>query len=282
MAHGSADVWSHQELFKLDHAGKMLWQSGCPPDIFDSTGQLWGHPIYDWDAHENSNFSWWIDRIKHIYGMVDIMRIDHFNGLVKYWEIPAKDNNGINGRWVNAPGEKLLDAMIKEIGLRPILAENLGEAASDAEPLLKKFGIPGMKILQMILGNDEIFEEMDSSNVVYTGTHDNDTSVGWFQSKFEQSYQQKKNKVGQDSKDAVLTLKDGGSQVNWDMIKMAIESPAKISIIPLQDILGLDSRARMNTPGTVGRNWEWRFDPNLLTSDLKERLLSITASAGRI
>ena len=282
VAHDSADVWANQDLFKLDDAGKMLAQSGCPPDIFDSTGQLWGHPIYNWEAHENLNFSWWIARIRYAYRMVDIIRIDHFNGLAKYWEVPAKDNNGINGRWVKAPGEKLLDSLVKEIGVRPIFAENLGEAASDAEPLLTKFGIPGMKILQMTLGNGENFSEMDSSNVVYTGTHDNDTSVGWFQSNFEESYQQKKDKVGQDRKQVLPMFGSGRSQVNWEMIKMVIESPAKISIIPLQDILGLGSRARMNTPGTVGQNWEWRFDPDMLTSDLKERLLRMTAAAGRV
>jgi 4-alpha-glucanotransferase len=213
--------------------------------------------------------------------MVDMVRIDHFNGFVKYWEVPAMDKNGLNGYWMQAPGEKLLDTLMKELGKQPILAENLGEAAPDVEPLLKKFGIPGMKVLQMSFGNGDNPAEMDSSNVVYTGTHDNDTTVGWFHTGAGQANRQTKNGIDRERKQVLDILGSDGSEIHWDMIKLALDSPADIAIIPLQDILGLDSRARMNTPGTVGQNWVWRFDPDLLTPDLKERLLNLTTAAGR-
>lgn len=281
VAHDSADVWANQDLFKLDEAGHMIGQSGCPPDFFVKTGQIWGHPIYDWPKHEKTGFKWWIERIGHLYEMVDMVRIDHFNGFVKYWEVPAMDKNGLNGFWMQAPGEKLLDTLIKELGTQPILAENLGEAAPDAEPLLKKFGIPGMKVLQMSFGNGDNPAEMDSSNVVYTGTHDNDTTVGWFHTGAGQANRQTKNGIDRERIQVLDILGSDGSEIHWDMIKLALDSPADIAIIPLQDILGLDSRARMNTPGTVGQNWVWRFDPDLLTPDLKERLLNLTTAAGR-
>jgi 4-alpha-glucanotransferase len=213
--------------------------------------------------------------------MVDIIRIDHFNGFAKYWEVPAMDKNGLNGYWMQAPGEKLLDTLTKELGMQPILAENLGEAAPDAEPLLKKFGIPGMKILQMSVGNDYNPAEMDSSNVVYTGTHDNDTTVGWFHTGTGQANLHTEGEIDWERKQALAILGSNGSEIHWDMIKLALNSPADTAIIPLQDILGLGSTARMNTPGTVGQNWEWRFDPDLLTPGLKERLLNLTTAAGR-
>ena len=281
VAHDSADVWANQGLFKLDKAGHMTVQSGCPPDFFVKTGQIWGHPIYDWLRHEKTGFKWWIERIGHLLEMVDMVRIDHFNGFIKSWEIPAMDKNGLNGYWMQAPGDKLLDTLTKKLGQQPILAENLGEAASDAEPLLKKFGIPGMKVLQMSFGNGNDPTEMDSSNVVYTGTHDNDTTVGWFRAGAERGNRQTKTMIDWERKQVLDILGSDGSEIHWDMIKLALNSPADLAIIPMQDILGLDSRARMNTPGTVGQNWMWRFDPDLLTSDLKEQLLSLTTGAGR-
>ena len=281
VAHDSADVWANQGLFKLDKAGHMTVQSGCPPDFFVKTGQIWGHPIYDWLRHEKTGFKWWIERIGHLLEMVDMVRIDHFNGFIKSWEIPAMDKNGLNGYWMQAPGDKLLDTLTKKLGQQPILAENLGEAASDAEPLLKKFGIPGMKVLQMSFGNGNDPTEMDSSNVVYTGTHDNDTTVGWFRAGAGQGNRQTKTMIDWERKQVLDILGSDGSEIHWDMIKLALNSPADLAIIPMQDILGLDSRARMNTPGTVGQNWMWRFDPDLLTSALKEQLLSLTTEAGR-
>jgi 4-alpha-glucanotransferase len=191
------------------------------------------------------------------------------------------DKNGLNGYWMQAPGDKLLDTLTKELGKQPILAENLGEAAPDVEPLLKKFGIPGMKVLQMSFGSNKNPAEMDSSNVVYTGTHDNDTTVGWFHTGAGQANRQTKTVIDLEQKQVLDILGSDGSKIHWDMIKLAIDSPADIAIIPMQDILGLDSRARMNTPGTVGQNWMWRFDPDLLTPDLKEQLLSLTTGAGR-
>ena len=281
VAHESADVWANQELFKLDQDGCMIVQSGCPPDLFQETGQLWGHPIYNWDIHEKTEFSWWLSRIEYLFRMVDIIRIDHFNGLVKYWEVPAEDRNAVNGAWIQAPGEKLLEKMIKELGKKPIMAENLGEAASDSEPLLKKFGIPGMQIVQISIDNGNTLADIDTNNVIYTGTHDNDTALGWFKNKVSNSAHDKKGD-SELKKDTLSLIKSDGYEIHWDMTRLALDSSADIAIIPLQDILGLDSQSRMNMPGTVGKNWEWRFDPDLLTSEIKKKLLNMTVAAGRV
>ena len=282
VAYNSADVWANQKLFKLNDQRKMLVQSGCPPDYFIETGQVWGHPIYDWDYHEASEYSWWTDRIEHLFDLVDIVRIDHFNGFAKYWEIPANDDNGLNGKWVKGPGEKLFNAIVKKVGPKPILAEDLGEASEDAAVIREIFNIPGMKILQMSFSNSSPLEKIDPNNVVYTGTHDNDTAVGWFYARPNNENKQAILEFDQERKNAEKVLNLNGYDVNWKMVEFTLNANANTSIIPMQDILGLDSSSRMNIPGTIGDNWSWRMAPGLLTLDIKQHLRQLTEQSNRI
>jgi len=286
ISHDSADVWANVELFKLDEKGHMKFQSGCPPDFFLEDGQVWGHPIYDWDAHQKSHYAWWIARFKHLFTLVDVVRIDHFNGFAKYWEIPLPPSNGSTGRWVDGPGEALLKAVTEKIGSQPIIAEDLGEAAVYSEPLKEMFHIPGMKILQMSFGketpmNGSIPELNQPNLVVYTGTHDNDTSIGWFHAKPGNGNTQSEKDIAFERNQALALLESDGSEINWDFISFVLNSKANTAIIPLQDILGLDTRARMNIPGTVGGNWEWRFQQGQLTDELIERMKKLTEESDR-
>lgn len=287
ISHDSADVWANPELFKLDEQGHMIFQSGCPPDFFLKEGQLWGHPIYDWDAHKKSNYIWWIARINHLFTLVDIVRIDHFNGFAKYWEIPMDQSNSSTGKWVKGPGETLLLAVKKSIGSKPIIAEDLGEAAVDSKPLKEMFNIPGMKILQMSFGKDESLNgsipALDQKNiVVYTGTHDNDTSIGWFRAKSGKGNTQTTEEIAVERKQALTLLGTDGSEINWDFISYALNSKSNTAIIPLQDILGLDSKARMNIPGTIKGNWEWRFQKDQLTKPIMKRMKILTEESNRL
>jgi len=277
----SADVWANQSLFKLSNNGDMIVQSGCPPDFFIETGQNWGHPIYDWVEHRKNNFEWWTSRITHLFQRVDIVRIDHFNGFVKFWEVPAEDDNGNRGYWVEGPGRTLFNAITNQIGRKPILAEDLGEASKDAAVLMEKFGIPGMKILQMSFGNGHPFDSMSEDTVVYTGTHDNDTSIGWYNAEFENGSTQSEQDFLNERQHAKKILNLDGHDVNWKMVEFTLNANANTSIIPMQDVLGLDSSARMNTPGTVGGNWEWRMSPGMLTQDIKQHLRQLTEKSKR-
>jgi len=277
----STDVWRKKKLFKLTSRGKMKVQSGCPPDFFIETGQTWGHPIYDWAQHEKTGFIWWTERIAHLFELVDIIRIDHFNGFAKYWEVPAKDNNGLQGKWVTGPGEKLFNSIFEKVGTKPILAEDLGEAAEAAAVLRETFGIPGMKILQMSFSNGKPFQKLAPNNVVYTGTHDNDTAVGWFRAQPGNGTTQSSKDFIEERKNAKKILKTNGQDVSWKMMEYTLNSNANTAIIPMQDVLGLDSTSRMNTPGTIGGNWEWRMNPGLLTREIKQRVFNLTKNSKR-
>jgi len=287
ISHDSADVWANPELFKLDKNGNMRFQSGTPPDFFIEKGQLWRHPIYDWDVHEKTNYQWWIRRFKYLFNLVDIVRIDHFNGFAKYWEIPIGRNNGSIGEWINGPGEKLFLTLKNEIGLKPIMAEDLGEAAPDAKIIRDKFDIPGMKILQTSFWENDLSEdpipELNHENIVmYTGTHDNDTAIGWFQTKPGKESQQSKEENHLERKRMLEFLHTDGSEINWDFISLALNSKASTAIVPLQDILGLDTKARMNIPGTVDGNWEWRYQEDQLTNDIIKRMRELTIESNRL
>ena len=277
----SVDVWANQSLFKLSNNGNMIVQSGCPPDFFIESGQNWGHPIYDWVEHRKNNFEWWTSRITHLFQRVDIVRIDHFNGFAKFWEVPAKDDNGYRGYWVKGPGEALFDAIKNKLGTKPILAEDLGEASKDAAVLREKFGIPGMKILQMSFGNGHPFDSISENTVVYTGTHDNDTSIGWYNAEFENGTTQSEQDFLNERQHAKNILNLDGNNVNWKMVEFTLNANANTSIIPMQDVLGLDSSARMNIPGTVGGNWEWRMSPGMLTQEIKQHLRQLTEKSNR-
>jgi len=277
----SADVWANQALFKLSNKGDMIVQSGTPPDFFIELGQIWGHPIYEWEEHKKNNFEWWTFRIAHLFQRVDIVRIDHFNGFAKFWEVPAEDDNGARGYWVKGPGETLFNAITNQIGTKPILAEDLGEASKDAAVLRGKFGIPGIKILQMSFGNGHPFDSMSEDTVVYTGTHDNDTSIGWYNAEFENGSTQSEQEFLNERQHAKNVLKLDGKDVNWKMVEFTLNANANTSIIPMQDVLGLDSSARMNTPGTIGGNWEWRMSPGMLTQKIKQQLRQLTEKSNR-
>ena len=271
----SSDVWMNQELFKLDEDCKMQFQSGVPPDYFMESGQLWGHPIYDWQKHQDSNFAWWINRIDHMMKYVDIIRIDHFNGLAKYWEIPIKDVDATQGQWVEAKGSELLENVFKNNGNVNLIAEDLGEAAADAAILRNKHDIPGMSILQFSFYEIENLRDMEENTVLYTGTHDNDTSIGWYESL--------NDKLSKNEIDTLKNvLKSDLKEVNWHMIEYSLQSRAMTVIVPIQDILGLGSDARMNTPGTINdENWSWRMNGNELKNSMMEKMKNITEKANR-
>ena len=271
----SSDVWMNQELFKLDENCKMQFQSGVPPDYFMESGQLWGHPIYDWQKHQDSNFAWWINRIDHMMKYVDIIRIDHFNGLAKYWEIPIEDVDATQGQWVEAKGSELLENVFKNNGNVNLIAEDLGEAAADAAILRNEYDIPGMSILQFSFYEPNDLKDMEENTVLYTGTHDNDTSIGWYGSLNE--------KLTESEIDLLKNILELSSkEVNWSMIEYSFQSPATTVIVPIQDILGLGSDARMNTPGTISnRNWSWRMAPDELKDFMMKKVKNITQRTNR-
>jgi 4-alpha-glucanotransferase len=283
VTHDSAEVWANPELFSLNNNGDMTFVSGVPPCFFSKTGQLWGHPLYQWKAHETSHYKWWKSRFNKLYKMVDIIRIDHFNGIAKYWKVPAGSSTAMNGEWVEGPGENLFEEIFNCVGENAIIAEDLGEAEQEAAELKNKYGIPGMKILQFAFGNGHKSypHNYPENCVVYTGTHDNDTTVGWFHSQPGEGNTQTKNKIKAERRNVLKYLKTDGKEIHWDMIKTALSSKANTVIIPLQDILGLDSSARMNVPGTVSGNWRWRFDWIMLTEEKMHRMKKLTTKFNR-
>jgi 4-alpha-glucanotransferase len=275
VAYQSADVWSHQELFELDENGRPPVVAGVPPDYFSETGQLWGNPLYRWDVHEKTGYAWWIARLRHALQQADLVRIDHFRGFVAYWEVPADAPNAINGRWVAGPGEKLFEAFEKAFPDLPIIAEDLGLITPDVIELRDKFRLPGMRILQFAFaeGDDHPFlpQNYVPNTVAYTGTHDNDTMVGWWNTASDKE----KNNARQH-------LRSDDTKIHWDMIRALSASQANIVIFPLQDVLGLPSEHRMNYPGHPAGNWEWRFCWDQVQRWHSERLAEIAAKNGRL
>lgn len=254
----SADVWANPELFQLEEDGYPTVVAGVPPDYFSETGQLWGNPLYDWDVHEKQGYAWWISRIKGQLKMVDIIRIDHFRGFDTYWAVPYGEKTAINGKWLDGPKEKLFLAIQKELGKElPIWAEDLGDINEDVVKLRDRFEFPGMKILQFAFedlnDNDMMPHHHVPNCICYTGTHDNDTTVGWYRSAPKAS--QKKVRA---------YMNTGATNISWAFIRTALGSVAKYVVIPLCDIMSLGSEARMNTPGKAAGNWSWRFEEKAL------------------
>lgn len=249
----SSDAWANKELFQLDDEGYPTVIAGVPPDYFSKTGQIWGNPLYNWDYHKKTNYEWWIQRIRHQLTQTDIFRIDHFRGFEAYWSIPVGEETAINGKWVKGPGNDFFDHIMKAFdGELPIIAEDLGIITPEVEALRDDYNLPGMRILQFAfndLGDSSYLPYNYVENCVcYTGTHDNDTTVGWYL------------KASPESQDkARRYLSCDGRNIHWDMIRLAMGSVARYVIFPLQDIFGLDSDARMNTPGTSKNNWAWCF-----------------------
>ncbi|MCT4562889.1 MAG: 4-alpha-glucanotransferase [Maledivibacter sp.] len=275
VAEDSADVWANSELFLLDNQYKPIKVSGCPPDAFSETGQLWGNPIYNWSVMEKRGFRWWIERIQANSRLYDITRIDHFRGFESYWEIPYGDETAINGRWVKGPGIKLFNGIKDALGEIDIIAEDLGYLTEEVISFREETGFPGMKVLQFAFDtreeSDYLPHNYEKNCIVYTGTHDNDTVDGWFE-----------NSNIDDVKHAIkyLNLKEEEGY-NWGFIRGAWSSVANIAIAQIQDFLGLGSEARMNIPSTLGGNWLWRLKEGELDHELAERIYQITKLYGR-
>jgi 4-alpha-glucanotransferase len=277
VAHDSADVWAHPELFYLDDAGRPTVVAGVPPDYFSRTGQLWGNPLYRWQVIKERGYTWWIDRVKAALATVDIIRLDHFRGFEAYWEVPATEETAVNGRWVKGPGADLFHALRVAFSTHslPIIAEDLGVITPEVEAIRDHFEFPGMRVLQFAfddgMTNLHTPYQYPRNCVVYTGTHDNDTSLGWFRNSGKP----------EETELALKYLGTKGREFNWDFIRLALSSVADTAIIPLQDVLGLDSEARMNYPSKASGNWSWRYPPDALTVEIKERLAEMTEVYGR-
>jgi 4-alpha-glucanotransferase len=263
VAFHSADVWANQSLFHLDQAGQPTCVAGVPPDYFSETGQLWGNPLYRWDVMQDREFSWWIARLQRLLEWVDVIRLDHFRGFESYWEIPAQAKTAREGRWVPGPGERFFETVKSALGQLPFIAEDLGTITPEVTALRQRFGLPGMKVLQFGFeggpSNMYLPHNYDEPCVVFTGTHDNDTSLGWYQSADERARDFLRRYLSVD-----------GSQVSWDLIRLAWSSTAEWSIAPYQDVLSLGSEARMNRPGTTTGNWTWRFRWNQVHDGLAD------------
>jgi 4-alpha-glucanotransferase len=281
----SAEVWAHPELFFLDADGHPTAVAGVPPDYFSKTGQLWGNPLYRWNVMAQDDYAWWIQRLRQTQAMVDIIRLDHFRGFEAYWAIPATETTAINGQWVPGPRAEFFYAVRKALGNLPIIAEDLGIITPEVNFLRDEFGLPGMRVLQFAFapdaGSDEYRPYAYPHNcVVYTGTHDNNTTIGWFQgdnaaTTLSKEAQEKERRF------VLKYLGTDGHEINWDFIRLALMSIADTAIIPLQDVFGLGSEARMNLPGTTGGNWRWRFTPDMLRGDIAGRLKEWTTMYGR-
>jgi len=283
VAQDSADVWTNPEQFKLDKDGKPLVVAGVPPDYFSSTGQLWGNPLYNWDRMLDDGFKWWIERVRATFTVVDIARVDHFRGFAACWEIPGGDKTAERGQWVEAPGRELFTAIRKTLGELPIIAEDLGVITPDVVALRDDFGFPGMRILQFGFGSDSKNLDLPHNyvpNVVaYTGTHDNDTTVGWFNSVAGAGSTRTAEQIERERKFCMDYLNTDGKEIHWDLIRGVLASVANTAVVPLQDLLGLGTEARMNLPNSTEGNWAWRV--NTLTTDLAVRLNDLSKLYGR-
>jgi 4-alpha-glucanotransferase len=285
VARDSADVWMNPQEFKLDEAGNPLVVAGVPPDYFSATGQYWGNPIYNWDRMLADGFRWWIERVRATLGIFDIVRIDHFRGFAASWEIPGGDKTAERGAWVNVPGREMFTAIKQALGDLPIIAEDLGVITPDVEALRDDFGLPGMRILQFAFGGDTLNHDLPhnyiKNSVVYTGTHDNDTTVGWFTSVAGEGSTRNSDQIEREREFCLRYLNTDGQEIHWDFIRAVLASVADTAIIPLQDLLGLGNEARMNLPNSTSGNWSWRYKAGALTHELGERLKQWTEVYGR-
>jgi 4-alpha-glucanotransferase len=273
-SHDSADVWAHQQLFRLNEQGRPALVGGVPPDYFSRTGQLWGNPLYDWEQLRQEGYRFWIERIRANLELFDVIRLDHFRGFEAYWAVKAGRKTAVRGQWLPGPGEQLFAALEKELGRLPFIAEDLGFITPEVEALKKRLGFPGMKLLQFAFtgeaDNPFLPHNYEPDCVVYTGTHDNDTTLGWYSSRDERVRDQVRRYLGRDGHDIV-----------WDLIRAGQASSARAAIIPLQDVLALGTEARMNMPSRVAGNWEWRFRADSLTPMLAQRLRELAELYGR-
>ncbi len=285
VAHDSADVWARPDLFFLDAEGKPTFVAGVPPDYFSETGQLWGNPLYDWDAHAAEGYAWWIHRIGALLAQVDLIRIDHFRGFEAYWEVPGGAETAVNGRWVPGPGPALFHALKEHFPDLPFIAEDLGVITPPVEALRDEFNLPGMRVLQFGFSPDPGAEKHLPyrhvvNSIAYTGTHDNDTSYGWISNPHVETTQSIEE-IEEERLFALRFVGTDGKEFGWDLIRQAWASVAQVAIAPMQDVLGLDSKARMNVPGRGEGNWGWRMLPGRPSPAEAARLADLTALYGR-
>lgn len=274
VAHDSADVWAHPEMFYLDAQGNPTFVAGVPPDYFSPTGQRWGNPVYRWERLRRSGYRWWIERFRRALQLVDMIRVDHFRGFAAYWRVPASEPTAIKGTWVRVPGRGLFRALKRELGNLPIVAEDLGIITPDVVRLRKELGFPGMRVLQFAFDgssdNPYLPYNYEPDTVVYTGTHDNDTLIGWFAGLDEGEKRRIIDYIGHEY-----------ISIHWEMIRLAYASVARVAIIPLQDWLGLGSDARMNQPGREEGNWQWRCRWEHLNEALADAIAKMCMVYGR-
>ncbi len=274
VAHDSADVWAHPEMFYLDAQGHPTFVAGVPPDYFSPTGQRWGNPVYRWGRLKRSGYRWWVERFRRVLQLVDLVRVDHFRGFAAYWRVPASEPTAIKGTWVRVPGRGLFRTLKRELGDLPIVAEDLGIITPDVVRLRKGLGFPGMRVLQFAFDGDPTNPYLpynyEPDTVVYTGTHDNDTLVGWFAGLGEEEKRRVTDYIGREH-----------ISIHWEMIRLAYASVARIAIIPLQDWLGLGSEARMNLPGREEGNWQWRCRWEHLSEALADAIAQMCMVYGR-
>jgi len=274
----SADVWAHPHLFKLDNEKRPYVVAGVPPDYFSETGQLWGNPMYDWDVMRKEGFSWWVRRMERAFDLYDMVRIDHFRGLVGCWEVPANHETAMNGRWVEVPAEEFFLTLLKRFPYAPLVAEDLGVITPDVREIMHRFGFPGMKLLIFAFGdnlakNPYVPHNLPVNALVYTGTHDNNTVKGWFE---REAKPEDKRRLF-----SYLGREIAADQIHWELIRLAMMSVANIAIFPVQDLLGLGEEARMNRPSVSVGNWEWRLSPDALTPALANKIREMTEIYGR-
>lgn len=276
VAYDSADVWTRRDLFQLDEQGQPLAVAGVPPDYFSPTGQLWGNPLYRWENHRAENYAWWIAVIKEKLKLYDYLRIDHFRGFAGYWSVPFGEPTAQKGAWIPAPGKELFATIHAALGNAPIIAEDLGVITPDVVELMESFGFPGMKVLQFAFdsaeGNDHVPHNYKPHSLVYTGTHDNDTVRGWFMGARDEDRTRTRE---------YLNLQESDKDIHWGFIRAAYATVATIAVIPLQDVLGLDASGRMNTPGSLGNNWAWRYKKSDLRPGYAEKLAKLARTYGR-
>ena len=281
----SSDVWRDQDKFKLNPDGTPRVVAGVPPDYFSKTGQRWGNPIYDWDAMQRDGFQWWISRVRATFEIFDIARVDHFRGFAATWEIPGDDETAEKGRWVDVPGKALFTALNQSLGELPLIAEDLGVMTLEVEEIRDAFGFPGMRILQYGFGGDARNRDLPhnylSNCVAYTGTHDNDTAVGWWLSRADSGSTRDSDAIDHEHSLCLRYLNTDGSEINWDLIRAVWSSVADTAIAPVQDLLGLGTEARMNLPASSAGNWSWRIPDGAITEVIIQRLKLMTETYGR-
>jgi 4-alpha-glucanotransferase len=281
VAHDSAEVWANQPLFHLDEHGRPLVIAGVPPDYFSATGQRWGNPIYRWEKMAERGYQWWTDRFRLNFSLVDIVRLDHFRGFEAYWEIPASARTAVDGRWVKGPGADLFHAVQRALGPLSVIAEDLGIITPEVDALREELKFPGMRILQMAFGHDAKASEYRPHHHItncaaYTATHDHNTTAGWFTAEPGTQTTQSAEEIAVERRNALAYTGTDGKAIHWDFIRLAMGSVASLAIFPLQDALGLGSASRMNRPGTLAGNWEWRVQPEALTPEIATRLAHLS------